>query len=212
MTAPHADNPFLQAVIANPDDDLTRLLYADWLDENGQPERAEFIRVQVALATGEPDADRRRYMEVRQRELLIAHDHEWVRELAEVLECPPGKWGGWVFRRGFVDYFHLSSATVCRVLPDLAKLTPVRSLYLNPATTDDVIALCRRRRPWPAIVRDLYLMTEPTGLQAAGALVLIDCPILAELKTLTVRLDNSVTRDAELLARFQTRFRGIWTG
>lgn len=39
-------NPaLLAAIAANPDDDLPRLVYADWLDENGQPERAEFIRV-----------------------------------------------------------------------------------------------------------------------------------------------------------------------
>ena len=40
----------LAAVCAAPDDDLPRLVYADWCDENGQPERAEFIRVQVTIA------------------------------------------------------------------------------------------------------------------------------------------------------------------
>lgn len=42
---------FLRAIIARPDDDLPRLIAADRLDENGEPERAEFIRVQVSLAT-----------------------------------------------------------------------------------------------------------------------------------------------------------------
>lgn len=40
----------LAAIIANPDDDTVRLVYADWLDENGRSERAEFIRVQIAVA------------------------------------------------------------------------------------------------------------------------------------------------------------------
>jgi uncharacterized protein (TIGR02996 family) len=40
----------LAAVLAAPDDDSPRLIYADWLDENGQPEQAEFIRVQCELA------------------------------------------------------------------------------------------------------------------------------------------------------------------
>jgi uncharacterized protein (TIGR02996 family) len=44
------NDPFLRAVIAAPDDDLPRRIYADWLDERGQSERAEFIRVQVELA------------------------------------------------------------------------------------------------------------------------------------------------------------------
>ena len=41
-------NPFLAAIKAAPDDDLPRLVYADWLDENGQPEYADFIRIQIA--------------------------------------------------------------------------------------------------------------------------------------------------------------------
>ena len=41
---------FLAAVRAAPDDDLPRLVYADWLDEHGEADRAEFIRVQCELA------------------------------------------------------------------------------------------------------------------------------------------------------------------
>ncbi|HVK16531.1 MAG TPA: TIGR02996 domain-containing protein [Fimbriiglobus sp.] len=40
----------LRAVVAASADDVPRLVAADWLDEHGQPERAEFIRVQVELA------------------------------------------------------------------------------------------------------------------------------------------------------------------
>ena len=36
----------LRAVLGRPDDDVPRLVLADWLDEHGQPERAEFVRVQ----------------------------------------------------------------------------------------------------------------------------------------------------------------------
>src|SRR5678815_2596982 len=45
------DEPaFIRAVLDCPHDDTPRLVYADWLDEHGQPERAEFIRVQCAVA------------------------------------------------------------------------------------------------------------------------------------------------------------------
>ena len=37
----------LQAVCEAPDDDGPRLVYADWCEDNGQPERAEFIRSQI---------------------------------------------------------------------------------------------------------------------------------------------------------------------
>lgn len=39
----------LQGVLDKPDDDFPRLAYADWLDEAGLPERAEIIRIQIAL-------------------------------------------------------------------------------------------------------------------------------------------------------------------
>lgn len=42
---------FLRCILENPADDVARLVFADWLDEHGEEERAEFIRVQVELAT-----------------------------------------------------------------------------------------------------------------------------------------------------------------
>jgi uncharacterized protein (TIGR02996 family) len=40
----------LQAIIESPADDLPRLVYADWLEEHGEADRAELIRVQIKLA------------------------------------------------------------------------------------------------------------------------------------------------------------------
>lgn len=40
----------LAAVIADPEDDIPRLLYADAMEEDGQTARAEFVRVQIELA------------------------------------------------------------------------------------------------------------------------------------------------------------------
>jgi uncharacterized protein (TIGR02996 family) len=37
------------AIHAAPDDDAPRLIFADWLDENGEPERADYFRVRVEL-------------------------------------------------------------------------------------------------------------------------------------------------------------------
>lgn len=41
---------FLTAIRAQPSDDTARLVYADWLQEHGQDDRAEFIRVQCEIA------------------------------------------------------------------------------------------------------------------------------------------------------------------
>jgi uncharacterized protein (TIGR02996 family) len=40
----------LAAILAEPERDDVRLVFADWLEEHGEPARAELIRVQVALA------------------------------------------------------------------------------------------------------------------------------------------------------------------
>ena len=42
----------LKAVCDHPDDDTPRLVFADWLQENGEEERAEFIRLQIQLHRG----------------------------------------------------------------------------------------------------------------------------------------------------------------
>jgi uncharacterized protein (TIGR02996 family) len=44
-----AEEAFRQAIIADPTDDSPRLIYADWLEERGDP-RGEFLRAQTALA------------------------------------------------------------------------------------------------------------------------------------------------------------------
>src|SRR5947209_2547225 len=40
----------LRAVAETPDDDAPRLVYADWLEEHGEPDQAELIRVSCQLA------------------------------------------------------------------------------------------------------------------------------------------------------------------
>ena len=65
---------FLRAIIADPADDLPRLVYADWLDENGDPDRAEFIRVQCELAKLPEDDPRRPGLEDREHDLLDANE------------------------------------------------------------------------------------------------------------------------------------------
>jgi len=163
------DNPFLKALLAEPDDDTLRLAMADWLDENDQQPRAEFVRLQIELARGVEDRDRLRLLEVRQRDLLIAHESEWVEPLADVLKCKPGEWGGWVFRRGFVEYFHLPATVVNRRGSLLARLTPVRELFLRPCTSGNVVALCRCE--WLQGVTALYLESARLNQNAARALL-----------------------------------------
>ncbi len=196
------DNPFLKALLAEPDDDTLRLAIADWLDENDQPARAEFVRVQIELARGVPDRDRLRYLELRQRELLMAHDAEWVAPLAQVLECRPGQWGGWVFRRGFVEYFNLPAPVINKHGAKLAKLTPVRELFLRPCTPGNVVTLCVK--PWLASVTHLYLVNADLTKVAIEAL--LDCPYLTRVRVLRCEIPGN----ARVVKRFRTRFGSVW--
>jgi uncharacterized protein (TIGR02996 family) len=56
---PPGYEPFLTAVCAAPADDLPRLVLADWLDEQGDAARAEFILLQVSAAGLLPGPDPR---------------------------------------------------------------------------------------------------------------------------------------------------------
>src|SRR4051812_11357698 len=62
----------LAAVFARPADDAPRLVYADWLDEHGEPAQAAFIRAQIELARTDPNTNE--YERVADR-LLALWDH-----------------------------------------------------------------------------------------------------------------------------------------
>ena len=67
------DEAFVRAVVAAPADDAPRLVYADWLDERGDP-RGAYLREELRWARGrcgEPSPD-------RVITLGNALDHVWV--------------------------------------------------------------------------------------------------------------------------------------
>src|SRR5579884_4103642 len=97
------ENAFLQAILENPADDTARLVYADWLEERGDP-RGEFIRVQCELAQLSPaggpvsaDDSRGVKLEDRVRELLGQHADEWLGPLPALVASIHG------WRRGFIE-------------------------------------------------------------------------------------------------------------
>ena len=97
----------LAQIYATPHDDAPRLVYADWLQERGDP-RGEFIVLQMerhrkARRRGEHGEEHdsgdhtRDVPGERERQLLAAHGKDWLGPLAPVL-IPDTV----VFRRGFV--------------------------------------------------------------------------------------------------------------
>jgi uncharacterized protein (TIGR02996 family) len=96
--SPPQEQAFLQAILAEPEDDTHRLVFADWLEENGRTERAEFIRLQIERERRPVDDSERLQPGEREQALLAAHREEWLRPL-------PAWLGGWQyglqFERGF---------------------------------------------------------------------------------------------------------------
>lgn len=80
---------FLQAIGASPDDNLVRLVYADWLDERGDT-RAEFVRVQVELRQLTPGDPRRQSLEARERALRSVCHPYWLARLDPPVWCAVG--------------------------------------------------------------------------------------------------------------------------
>jgi uncharacterized protein (TIGR02996 family) len=116
---------FLDAIIADIDDDAPRLIYADWLDEQGDADRAEFIRVQVQRARLPAwDAAQVR-LSLREQELLKQHGEDWLSELPAIRGA---RWEG--FRRGIVAEVSFTSfeamrasAHACRAVAPVEAVT-----------------------------------------------------------------------------------------
>lgn len=121
------DQAFLQAIIETPDDDAPRLIYADWLEDHGDPSRAEFIRVQCALARGDVSEELLAELAVREQTLLKEHQGEWEKPFETYAHVR-------AFRRGFVEAVDPRSGSysdapdICEGLAILRTLAPIREI------------------------------------------------------------------------------------
>lgn len=127
------ERAMLRTICIFPDDDTPRLVYADYLEERGEPERAEFIRVQCAIASlpmampvacPNPKCDGRGCV-LRRREGEL-----WPFVMSDICSLPtysggpsvtttdwiidacpsPGNAVVGIVRRGFIDEVHLPLA------------------------------------------------------------------------------------------------------
>jgi uncharacterized protein (TIGR02996 family) len=164
---------FLEQITAEADDDATRLVFSDWLEELGEHERAEFIRVQVERANLPPWDAAQVALRIREQELLKKHGETWLKEMPEI---PGVRWEG--FRRGivavvsFVSFDALrASAHACRAI---APIEAVRVHWPRRRESTDNV-------PRIAELRELTLTGRPFGSETAR---LADSPQLATLRVL----------------------------
>jgi uncharacterized protein (TIGR02996 family) len=137
-----SDGDILFRVICeNPQEDTPRLAYADWLEENGQAERAEFIRLQCEAWNLTPQCSSIHEARTRASELLKRYGDKWYRELPSV---PGVEWSS-LFVRGFVDMVWVTTSKYAKTsLPAAFAAAPIR--YVQ--TRDHSDALSRELAPF----------------------------------------------------------------
>lgn len=119
-----------RAVVTYPDDDTPRLIFADWLDEHGQAERATLIRVQLEAARAEPWSPAARAADEHAKQLLARHGIDWFPAWAESVQVG--------YHRGFIEQATISSHAFSRLAEPLFENEPVRELGLaRPWAIDD---------------------------------------------------------------------------
>src|SRR4051794_32638868 len=120
------DAAFLQDIVEHPDDDAPRLIYADWLADHGDEDRAELIRLQCRRAEMiVVDADYRSILG-RETRLLEQHADRWRAALPKL---PGVEWGD--FSRGFVDGIRADSAEALLASAEAVyRAAPVRKLQI----------------------------------------------------------------------------------
>lgn len=123
----------LKAICADPDNDLPRLVYADYLEESGHPERAAFIRLQIEFVrkclAGEGFDDGIRG---ELADFWAAHQQRWM-----AAELPQVKGVTWdfAFHRGFIERVSVETDTLLRDnAEDILGFTPIHHLCVRRFT------------------------------------------------------------------------------
>jgi uncharacterized protein (TIGR02996 family) len=182
---------FLQSIIEAPDDDVPRLAYADWLEENGDQTRAEFIRVQCRLATTDEDDPQRRELQRREYELLADHCGAWAGPLV-------GRVFRWKFRRGFVEQLKLNAEQFRKGAKWLLDFAPIRDLQVwnSGLELDEVRALAASKH-----LRRITSLDMPHARMGdEGLSLLAQSPNLAGLTHLSLQFNEISTAGLVALA------------
>jgi uncharacterized protein (TIGR02996 family) len=171
------EDAFFADIREHPDDDVPRLVYADWLDEYGDDrdrDRADLIRVQCRLARVPPGDPARHALARREQHLRDRLDRSWFLPLHSLAD-------NWELRRGFVDSLVVQAPQLIEHGDTIVRLAPVAELavvFQRPALARLVacphLAHVQRLEAHGGMVRD------------DGARLLGGCPYLGGLEALVL--------------------------
>jgi uncharacterized protein (TIGR02996 family) len=191
MDAKTPEQAFLQDILANPDDDAPRLIFADWLEEHGDALRAEFIRVQCELARLAEDDPRLRKLAQRAYRLSLRYEPIWQKTLPE--------WTGYLrinLERGFGASVNTTARTFLKLATKAMREFPIQEANLD-GVADCIEKLCRN----PQLARLRSLCLDDYRLNDKNVVCLVGCPKLAGLRRLIIRAHHGIgLRGARALA------------
>lgn len=177
------DEAFLADMVEHPDDDAPRLVYADWLDDRGEADRAEFIRLQIEQARLPADSPRGAALARREGELRGSGEAAWRDSLPRIEGVT---WEE--FRRGFVESVFVATVeTFLEHAEAIFAAAPVRSLQVGALDAADAARLAGAAPL--ARLRELSLGNNPT-LGRAGVRALAQSPHLARLESLLLHYND----------------------
>jgi uncharacterized protein (TIGR02996 family) len=197
----YQEEGFLNALAHEPDDETLRLIYADWLEEQGDV-RADLVRVQVELAGEDVPEKQRTFLRLRERELLAEHGKEWAAPLRGLAEA-------WQFRRGVLEAVTLTATALLDRAEQLFRLAPILELRIVQAGgyIDEIAAL-------PQLGQLHTLRLDCSRLGDGELRPLLRSRHLAQLRALDLRW-NDLT-DASTLPLLDMpragRLRQLWLG
>jgi uncharacterized protein (TIGR02996 family) len=155
----------LHAILSDPADDAPRLIYADWLDENGDPDRASWIRdsIRSGVVSYHTTGCFEPFMCIIP-DLPLRHGGE---------QLDPS-WRGWRWHRGFVFEYHDIMAELLANGPALARVQPVERFiptdkrpWHNPPSTGEW-------GDWVWMRQGAYLYSPPSDVLPDPAFAALD--------------------------------------
>ncbi len=209
MSTSHAE--FWRAIWDNPDDHARLLVYADWLDRQGDADRAELIRLDCQLRASDyplcPQADQQTVARLtalaKRRETL---QEQLARQWGDQLSLPAGV-TAWHWQWGFlVGVWITDVRSFLAATPRWAELGSVASFCLAYVDLEDFRLLCQS--PELAQARTLLVHFRFRGLSDHGARALADSPYVENLQELALPDGGLSGAGLSALARSET-LRGL---
>ncbi|MBP3953971.1 TIGR02996 domain-containing protein [Gemmata sp. G18] len=227
MSAPIPDEQaaLLAAIVAEPDEDTPRLVYADWLQENGDGGQAQFIRASIKLSLMSEGAEGWKELRARLLGLEGARGEAWIKKVG--LKVAPLSWECAGFERGLLtkaayrnvedfvaegrvlfarlpvckltispEYFLLDGIQKLTAMPELARLC---SLCFNGSHR-----VCLSLDDWEALIHSPHLSglrefsATAIALEDEHLLALANCSNLTALTILDLSGNRMTTSDGQL--------------